>query len=152
MDQKPPLDEHEPCLGNYSHPFMNQIQPVCYQCHPRHAIVCLFSQREVVRPGHQPGHPFRVRQPWTQGIHPELTNRSDHLDPSAGNCSLATWLTDMDELACMASSLSLSLSRPLAWPRPARAWAACPFLPYLHGYVAPLPLFIFIRARVSDFP
>lgn len=31
-----------------------QIQPLCYQCHPLHRLLCLFPPRQVVRPGHQP--------------------------------------------------------------------------------------------------
>jgi hypothetical protein len=34
--------------------FARQIQPLCYQCHPLHCLVCLLPPRPVVRPGHQP--------------------------------------------------------------------------------------------------
>ena len=39
----------------------HQIQPLCFQCHPLHRLVCLLPPRPVVRPGHQPLHALWVR-------------------------------------------------------------------------------------------
>jgi hypothetical protein len=93
--------------------FARQIQPLCFQCHPLHSLVCLLPPRPVVWPSHQPLH-----APWV-GLSPPLVNASLTLltvppAPSWVNCCSATSLIDMGGRASTASSSSWLSSPPSA--------------------------------------